>query len=58
MEVWAEVDPKNGKVSWPNRKMIFGSTIAVIVLSAIISFYIYIVDIISIAVIEKIIGRR
>lgn len=57
-EVWLEIDPKKGKVSWPNRKMIFGSTMVVIVLVLILTLYIYIIDAISISLINLLIGRR
>ncbi|MEW6097268.1 MAG: preprotein translocase subunit SecE [bacterium] len=57
-EVWTEVDPKKGKVSWPNRKMIVGSTVVVIVCVLIITLYIYIIDAISITLVNQLIGRR
>jgi len=57
-EVWVEVNPKDGKVSWPNRKMIMGSTLVVIICVLMITLYIYLTDIISITLINQIIGRR
>lgn len=57
-EVWMEVNPKTGKVSWPDRKMIMGSTVVVLICISILSLYIFLVDIISVTVIEKIVGRR
>lgn len=57
-EVWTEVEPRKGKVSWPNRKMIIGSTMVVIVLVLIITLYIYIIDAISITLVNQLIGRR
>ncbi|MFH1563972.1 MAG: preprotein translocase subunit SecE [Nitrospirota bacterium] len=57
-EVWNEVNPKQGKVSWPNRKMIMGSTAVVIVCVLIITLYIYIIDAISITLINQLVGRR
>ncbi|MFH1861156.1 MAG: preprotein translocase subunit SecE [bacterium] len=56
-EVWVEVSPKNGKVSWPTRKVIIGATGVVIVCVAIIATYIWIVDTISITLLNFVIGR-
>jgi preprotein translocase SecE subunit len=56
-EVWVEVSPKNGKVSWPGRKVIMGATGVVIVCVAIIATYIWIVDTISITLLHFVIGR-
>lgn len=57
-EVWVEVNPKTGKVSWPNQKMIMGSTAVVIICVLIITLYIYLIDAISITLINQLIGRR
>lgn len=57
-EVWTEVEPKGGKVSWPNRKMILASTTVVIICVSIITLYIYIVDAVFILLINQLIGRR
>lgn len=57
-EVWLETNPKGGKVSWPNRKMIMASTAVVIICVLIITLYIYMIDAISITLINQIIGRR
>ncbi|MDI6781485.1 MAG: preprotein translocase subunit SecE, partial [Candidatus Desantisbacteria bacterium] len=56
-EVWVEVSPKNGKVSWPTRKVIMGATGVVIVCVLIIATYIWIVDTISITLLNFVIGR-
>ena len=56
-EVWVEVSPKNGKVSWPTRKVVMGATGVVIVCVAIIATYIWIVDTISITLLNFVIGR-
>lgn len=46
-DVWAEVVPPHGKVTWPDRKTIYGSTIVVIVSVLLISLYIAIIDAVS-----------
>ncbi|MEW6679968.1 MAG: preprotein translocase subunit SecE, partial [bacterium] len=46
-EVWIETNPKTGKVSWPGKKAIIGSTIAVLIAVVIFSLYLGIVDYIS-----------
>ncbi|MBU0700623.1 preprotein translocase subunit SecE [bacterium] len=56
-EVWVEVSPKNGKVSWPTKKVIMGATGVVIVCVAIIATYIWIVDTISITLLSFVMGR-
>ncbi len=56
-EVWVEVSPKNGKVSWPARKVILGATGVVIVCVAIITLYIGIVDWASITLLSFVMGR-
>lgn len=56
-EVWVEVSPKNGKVSWPTRKVILGATGVVLVCIAIITLYIGLVDWISITMLNFVIGR-
>jgi preprotein translocase SecE subunit len=56
-EVWIEVNPKVGKVSWPAKKIILGSTIVVLITVAIIALYIFIVDMISAGIMGVIIGR-
>ncbi len=56
-EVWVEVSPKNGKVSWPTRKVVMGATGVVIVCVLIIATYIWIVDTISITLLNFVIGR-
>jgi preprotein translocase SecE subunit len=56
-EVWAEVSPKKGKVSWPTKKMILVSTGVVIVCVAIVTTYIWIIDAVSLALLNIVIGR-
>ena len=43
-EVWQEVDPKRGKVSWPDKDSVITSTIIVGVFVAICSIYIAVLD--------------
>ena len=56
-EVWAETIPPHGKVSWPNKKMILGSTLVVFVACAILTGYLAIVDTIFLKLINVVIGR-
>jgi len=49
-EVWIETNPKTGKVSWPSKKAIIGSTIAVLISVIIFSLYLAIVDYISLRI--------
>jgi preprotein translocase SecE subunit len=56
-EVWIEVNPRVGKVSWPAKKIILGSTIVVLITVSIIALYIFIVDMISAGIMGIIIGR-
>ncbi|MEW5766075.1 MAG: preprotein translocase subunit SecE [bacterium] len=56
-EVWLEVTPSHGKVAWPSRKMIVGSTTVVFIAVAIISVYIGLVDVILSKTINFIISR-
>lgn len=44
-EVWGEVRPHEGKVSWPNREEIQGSTWVVVVTVALIGGYLMLVDV-------------
>lgn len=46
-EVWIETNPKTGKVSWPSKKAIIGSTIAVLISVVIFSLYLALTDFIS-----------
>jgi preprotein translocase SecE subunit len=46
-EVWIETAPPGGKVSWPTKKMIAGSTLVVVVVVLIFALYLAIVDYIS-----------
>lgn len=45
-EVWMEIVPPHGKVTWPDRKTVFGSTVIVLVTVLLVSIYIGILDII------------
>lgn len=56
-EVWVEVSPKNGKVSWPTKKVILGATGVVLVCIAIITTYIGLVDWAFITLLNFVIGR-
>lgn len=46
-EVWIETNPKTGKVSWPGKKAIIGSTIAVLISVIIFGLYLALTDYIS-----------
>ncbi len=46
-EVWIETNPNTGKVSWPSKKAIIGSTIAVLISVIIFTLYLALVDYIS-----------
>lgn len=54
-EVWLETVPPTGKISWPNRKLTFNSTLIVIVAVVIVSFYIGIIDLILTKIISLIV---
>jgi len=43
-EVWREVDPRRGKVTWPTPKSIRISTIVVMISSVLLAFYISFAD--------------
>lgn len=45
-EVWLEVVPPHGKVTWPDRKTIFGSTVIVLVTIFLVGAYTGLVDVI------------
>lgn len=45
-EVWLEVAPTHGKVTWPDRKTVLGSAVVVLVVIFLISIYIGVADII------------
>jgi len=49
-EVWTEANPERGNVSWPTKKAIVGSTIAVLISVIIFSIYLAIVDYISLTI--------
>lgn len=49
-EVWIETNPKTGKVSWPGKKAIIGSTIAVLISVVIFSLYLALADYISLTI--------
>lgn len=43
-EVWQEVNPKTGKVNWPNRETVISSTTVVIVIVVVVSLYLGVLD--------------
>lgn len=43
-EVWGEVRPGEGRVSWPSREEIWGSTWVVVVTVAILGLYLGLLD--------------
>lgn len=43
-EVWREVDPRRGKVTWPTLKSIRVSTIVVMLSSVVLAIYISLCD--------------
>lgn len=45
-EVWMEVIPPHGKVTWPDRKTVFGSTVIVLIVVFLGSSYLGLVDVI------------
>lgn len=49
-EVWIETNPKTGKVSWPGKKAIIGSTIAVLISVVIFGLYLAFADYISLTI--------
>ncbi len=51
-EIWMETNPKTGKVTWPNRKIIVGSTIAVLIAVVLIAIFIGIADVISMSIVK------
>ena len=57
-EVWVETAPPHGKVSWPTKKVVIGSTIVVIVAVLIFSFYLAIVDYIFSSIMLVLVGGR
>lgn len=56
-EVLAETMPPHGKVSWPNKKIILGSTLVVFVACAILTLYLGVVDFVFLKLINFIVGR-
>jgi preprotein translocase subunit SecE len=53
-EVWAEVAPRKGKVSWPDRKTVLSSTVIVFVTVGLVTVYIGILDAIFAKLVEMI----
>jgi len=43
-DVWAEIDPKQGKVSWPKKNEIVSATMIIIVSIFVIGFSIGLID--------------
>jgi len=44
LEVWAEVNPQKGKVSWPGKNEILSSTMVVLLSIVLVGIYIGVVD--------------
>ena len=44
-EVWGEVQPREGKVSWPTMDEVKGSTVVVVVTVAILGLYLGLIDV-------------
>ena len=57
-EVWGEVKPGEGKVSWPTRDEVRGSTWVVVVTVGILGLYLGVVDLIVGSVMSAILGIR
>lgn len=57
-EVWGEVKPGDGKVSWPNRDEVRGSTWVVVVTVGILGLYLGVVDLIVGYLMSAILGFR
>ncbi len=56
-EYIGEVRAEMGKVSWPNRKEIYANTWVVIIMVAILSLFIFILDRIFLLVLGLLLGR-
>ncbi|MCS6861323.1 MAG: preprotein translocase subunit SecE [Abditibacteriales bacterium] len=46
-EVWAEVNPKDGKVIWPTQEQIINSTLVVLGLLAILTLFVAGIDVVA-----------
>jgi preprotein translocase SecE subunit len=57
-EVWVETAPPHGKVSWPTKKIVIGSTIVVIIAVLIFSLYLAVVDYLFSSIMMALIGGR
>ncbi|MFH0775605.1 MAG: preprotein translocase subunit SecE [bacterium] len=57
-EVWVETAPPHGKVSWPTKKIVIGSTVVVIVAVLIFSLYLAVVDYLFSSIMLALIGGR
>ncbi|MDI6752335.1 MAG: preprotein translocase subunit SecE [bacterium] len=57
-EVWVETAPPYGKVSWPTRKIVIGSTIVVIIAVLIFALYLAIVDYLFSSIMLALVGGR
>lgn len=55
-EVWGEVKPTDGKVSWPSREDVRGSTVVVIATVAILALYLGAIDIVFGWLIARLLG--
>ena len=57
-EVWGEVKPGDGKVSWPTRDEVRGSTWVVVVTVGILGLYLGVIDLIIAYVMSMILGMQ
>ncbi len=57
-EVWGEVKPQEGKVSWPSREEVQGSTWVVVVTVGIVGVYLGAVDLLVGYVMSWVLGIR
>jgi len=55
LEVWAEVNPQKGKVSWPSKNEIVSSTMVVLVSIVLVGAYIGVVDFVIQYLLKKVI---
>jgi preprotein translocase SecE subunit len=56
--VWDEVSPRRGKVSWPERRTVLGSTLVVIICVSLVAAFIAIVDGLAGLIFNILVGRR
>jgi preprotein translocase subunit SecE len=56
-EVYWEVMPRSGRVSWPDRKTVIGSTAVVFVTVALVSLYLGLIDALLSRIIRLVVQR-